>query len=285
MVVLTAQMLVHFQLKNMRSFTLISKVALLLIVAFTIESCSKVPITGRRQFNLLPESQLMGMSFQQYTDVLNQSNTLPQGDPRVEMVRKVGENIAKAAQKYLEQNHQTKRTKGFEWEFNVIDENIVNAWCMPGGKVAFYTGILPITETEAGIAVVMGHEVAHAIARHGNERMSQQLAIQLGGIGLSKALEEKPDAVKNIFLSSYGVGSQLGSLKYSRNHESESDKMGLIFMAMAGYNPEEAIKFWERMSQVGGQQPPEFMSTHPSNETRISDLQAFMDEAMGYYKK
>lgn len=269
----------------MRSFTLISKVALLLIVAFTIESCSKVPITGRRQFNLLPESQLMGMSFQQYTDVLNQSNTLPQGDPRVEMVRKVGENIAKAAQKYLEQNHQTKRTKGFEWEFNVIDENIVNAWCMPGGKVAFYTGILPITETEAGIAVVMGHEVAHAIARHGNERMSQQLAIQLGGIGLSKALEEKSDAVKNIFLSSYGVGSQLGSLKYSRNHESESDKMGLIFMAMAGYNPEEAIKFWERMSQVGGQQPPEFMSTHPSNETRISDLQAFMDEAMGYYKK
>lgn len=254
-------------------------------MAFLFDACSKVPVTGRRQFNLLPESQMMGMSFTQYKDVLSQSSVLPENDERTIMVKRVGNKIAKAAQEYLDKNNQSKRTKGFEWEFNVIEENMVNAWCMPGGKVAFYTGILPITMTEAGIAVVMGHEVAHAIARHGNERMSQQLAIQLGGVGLSKALEEKPDVVKNIFLSSYGLGSQLGSLKYSRNHESEGDKMGLLFMAKAGYNPEEAIDFWGRMSEAGGEQPPEFMSTHPSHETRINDLKEFLPEALKYYTK
>lgn len=250
-----------------------------------VESCSKVPITNRRQFNMLPESQLMGMSFSQYSEVLSSSNTLPDTDPRVKQIREIGNKIAAAANKYLKEHNQLKRVKGFAWEFNVIDENIVNAWCMPGGKVAFYTGILPVTATPEGIAVVMGHEVAHAIARHGNERMSQQLAIQLGGVGLSKALEEKPDLVKNIFLSSYGVGAQLGSLKYSRNHESESDKMGLVFMAMAGYNPEEAIAFWGRMSAAGGNEPPEFLSTHPNNDTRINDLKEFMPEALKYYKK
>jgi predicted Zn-dependent protease len=261
------------------------KISLALATIFLLNACSKVPVTGRRQFNLLPESQLMGMSFTQYQDVLAQSKILPENDDRVIMVKRVGDKIAQAAQKYLDSHNQSKRTKGFEWEFNVIEENMVNAWCMPGGKVAFYTGILPITQTEAGIAVVMGHEVAHAIARHGNERMSQQLAVQMGGIGLSKALEEKPDMVKNIFLSSYGLGSQLGSLKYSRSHESEGDMMGLVFMAMAGYNPEEAIDFWGRMSEAGGQQPPEFMSTHPSHETRINDLKEYLPEAMKYYNK
>jgi predicted Zn-dependent protease len=155
---------------------------------------------------------------------------------------------------------------------------------MPGGKVVFYTGILPICETNEGIAVVMGHEIAHAIARHGNERMSQQLAIQAGGVALTVLLDEKPAYAQNLFLASYGVGSQIGQLAFSRQHESEADKMGLIFMAMAGYDPREAVDFWQRMSeQSGGQQPPEFLSTHPSHETRISDLENFLPEALEYY--
>jgi predicted Zn-dependent protease len=157
---------------------------------------------------------------------------------------------------------------------------------MPGGKVVVYTGLLPVTQDEASLAVVMGHEIAHAVARHGNERMSQQMAIQLGGTALSIALQNKSQQAQNIFLQSYGIGSQLGVLKYSRTHETEADKMGLVFAAMAGYDPNSAIGFWERMAAAsGGQKPPELLSTHPSDETRINDLKAFMPEAMKYYKK
>jgi len=155
---------------------------------------------------------------------------------------------------------------------------------MPGGKVVVYTGILPVTQDEQSLAVVMGHEIAHAIARHGNERMSQGLALQLGGAALSVALSEKPALTRNIFLQSYGIGSTLGSLAYSRNHETEADKLGLVFMAMAGYDPQVAISFWERMAASGGQAPPEILSTHPSDATRISTLREFMPQAMKYYK-
>lgn len=178
-----------------------------------------------------------------------------------------------------------KRVEGFKWEFNLVDDNAVNAWCMPGGKVVFYTGILPITKTEKGLAVVMGHEVAHAIARHGNERMSQGLATQLGGVALGVALSNKPQQTQQIFNQAYGVGSTLGTLKFSRKHESEADKMGAIFMALAGYNPQESVELWRRMkASSGGAAPPEFMSTHPSHDTRIKDLQAYMPKALKYYR-
>ncbi len=247
-------------------------------------ACSKVPITKRRQLNLLPESELIGMSLQAYKEFLDSNKVLPAADERVKMVRRIGDNIKGAVQTFLVQEKQTKRTENFSWEFNVVEDKTVNAWCMPGGKVVVYTGILPVTQDEQSLAVVMGHEIAHAVARHGNERMSQGLALQLGGAALSVALSEKPALTQGIFLQSYGIGSQLGILAYSRNHETEADKLGLIFMAMAGYDPQSAIGFWERMAASGGQAPPELLSTHPSDATRIATLKDFMPQALKYYK-
>ena len=200
------------------------------------------------------------------------------------MVKKVGQNIQKAVEKYLADKGASSELNGFAWEFNLIDDpKTANAWCMPGGKVAFYTGILPICKDEAGIAVVMGHEVAHAIANHGRERMSQQMVAQFGLSTLSAAMGQNPTLTNEILMQAVGAGTSLGMLKFSRTHESEADHIGLIFMAMAGYDPNEAPKFWERMTQMsGGQQPPEFMSTHPSHETRIKDLQSWIPEAMKY---
>ena len=184
----------------------------------------------------------------------------------------------------MAQKKLSKRIDGYKWEFNLVEENIVNAWCMPGGKVVVYTGLLPLSQNEAGLAVVMGHEIAHAIARHGNERMSQQLIIAMGGIGLAVALQQKPQETQDLFNLSYGVASTLGALKYSRVHESEADKLGLVFMAMAGYNPEDAVPFWERMAKNGGGKIPEILSTHPSDETRIKDIKAFLPKAKTYNK-
>ncbi|MFZ6051380.1 M48 family metallopeptidase [Halocola ammonii] len=260
------------------------KIFIYLLLTAMVVACARVPITGRKQVNLLPESQMLSMSYTSYDQFLDSSNVVSSSDSRAQNIKSIGNKIAASVEKYMKDNKLTDRIEGFEWEFNLVQDNMVNAWCMPGGKVVFYTGILPICETDEGIAVVMGHEIAHAIARHGNERMSQQLAIQAGGIALSVLMDEKPEQAQNLFLLSYGVGSQLGQLAFSRQHESEADKMGLIFMAMAGYDPREAVDFWQRMSeQSGGQQPPEFLSTHPSHDTRISDLQAFLPEALEYY--
>jgi predicted Zn-dependent protease len=179
-----------------------------------------------------------------------------------------------------------KRIKGFEWEFNLVDDKAVNAWAMPGGKIVVYKGILPITKNDTGMAVVMGHEIAHIVAKHGNERMSQQLVVQMGGMALDVAMKEKPEQTRAIFQQAYGVTTQVGvMLPYSRKHEYEADKLGLVFMAMAGYNPESAIKFWEKMMAQGGAKPPEFLSTHPSDENRIAELKKYLPEAMKYYKK
>jgi predicted Zn-dependent protease len=256
----------------------------LMVLIAIVVSCAKVPISGRRQLRLMPESQLIGMSITAYQQFLDTNNVLPAGNADVMMVRRIGDKIKASVEQYLADNHMSNRVEGFQWEFNVVKEDVVNAWCMPGGKVVVYTGILPVTQDEKSLAVVMGHEIAHAIARHGNERMSQGLALQLGGVALSVAMSEKPALTQNVFLQSYGIGSQLGILAYSRNHEIEADKLGLVFMAMAGYDPQSAIGFWERMSQAGGQAPPELLSTHPSDETRISTLREFMPEAMKYYK-
>jgi len=256
-------------------------IALLMMIG----SCAKVPITGRRQLNMLPESQLMDMSLTNYKTFLSENKVATLTETNTQLVKSVGKKMSIAVEKFLNKEGQTKRIKGYTWEFNLVEENTVNAWCMPGGKVVVYTGLLPVTMDETGLAVVMGHEIAHAIARHGNERMSQQLLVMAGGIGLAVATSEKPQLTRDIFLASYGIGSTLGVLNYSRKHESEADKMGLVFMAMAGYNPEKAVDFWERMAESGGAKPPELISTHPSSDKRISDIQEFLPIAMTYYKK
>lgn len=247
--------------------------------------CSTVPITGRSQLNLIPDSEINAMSFQQYDEFIKQ-NKLSGNKNDLEMVKRVGKNIQTAVETYFAQNNLSKELEGYQWEFNVVESDEVNAWCMPGGKVVVYTGILPLTKDETGLAVVMGHEIAHAIAQHGNERMSQGLLQQLGGVALSVALQNEPQQTQELFLTAYGIGTTLGViLPYSRTHESEADRLGLIFMAMAGYDPNVAVEFWQRMAAQGGAKPPEFLSTHPSNETRIADIKKELPEALKYYKK
>lgn len=260
------------------------KTIVLLALAAFAYGCTKVPITGRRQLNLMPESDMMAMSLTAYKEFLDESPPLGTNDPNVQMVRRIGTRLAEAATKFLNENGAADRVAGFEWEFNVVDDPTVNAWCMPGGKVVVYTGILPVTQDETGLALVMGHEIAHAIARHGNERMSQGMAVQAAGQTLEAFTSQKPSLANDLFLQSYGIGSQLGMLAYSRSHESEADKMGLVFMAMAGYDPRGAPAFWKRMAEQGGAKPPEFLSTHPGDARRVADLEAYMPEAMKYYK-
>lgn len=267
-----------------RSTDFMKKVFLSLLLAGTLFSCTKVPISGRRQLNLLPNSFLNEMALTQYRQFLGEHKPMASSEKDVEMVRRVGQKISAAVTQFLKQNKQSKRIEGFKWEFNVVNESTVNAWCMPGGKVVVYTGLLPVTQTETALAIVMGHEIAHAVARHGNERMSQGLAVQGIQIGADIVIAMKNPQVVNVFNQAYGLGTGLGMLKYSRVHESEADKLGLVFAAMAGYDPRESIPFWERMAKSGGPKAPEILSTHPSDETRIKDLKAFMPKAMKYYK-
>jgi predicted Zn-dependent protease len=249
------------------------------------QSCSVVPLTGRKQLNLLPESEMIAMGFSSYTDFLSEN---PPSTDKINTaaVKEVGGKIAAAVTKYFADNNLSDRLEGYKWEFNLVKDSAANAWCMPGGKVVVYTGILPLTVDKNGLAVVMSHEIAHAVARHGNERMSQEMLTQLGGIALSEAIKTKPQETQNIFMSAYGIGSNVGVLlPYSRSHELEADKLGLIFMAMAGYDPQNAIPFWERMAAKGGPKPPEFLSTHPADQTRINKIKAALPEAQKYYIK
>lgn len=201
-------------------------------------------------------------------------------------IKQIGARIQKAVETYMAENNLSDQLKGFAWEFNLVNDNTVNAWCMPGGKVVFYTGILPVCKNDNGIAIVMGHEIAHAVANHGAERMSQGLVAQGISTAVNVATMEKSPVLQQLFQTSFGVGSGLGMLAFSRQHESEADKMGIIFAAMAGYDPREAPAFWERMrSMSGGGAPPEFMSTHPSHDRRINDLNAMMPEAVAIYEK
>jgi predicted Zn-dependent protease len=256
------------------------------IVGAVLYACANVPITGRQQLNLVSNAEIIPMVNQQYDSIVRTAK-LSSDAQQTAMVKNVGVRIQKAVERYMAQNNLSSQLEGFDWEFNLIDDpKTVNAWCMPGGKVAFYTGIMPICKDEAGVAVVMGHEVAHAIANHGRERMSQGLVANMGLSTLSAALGQNPSMTKQVMLQAVGVGTQIGMLKFSRQHESEADKIGLIFMAMAGYDPNNAVTFWERMDQMsGGGAPPEWLSTHPSHGTRISDLKAEMPNAMKYYKK
>ena len=259
-------------------------IVLLIAVVFA-NSCSTVPLTGRRQLSLIPESEMISMSLTSYSDFLKE-NSLSTDRANASLVQEVGKNISAAVSKYFSDNNMSASLNGYQWEFNLVDDATPNAWCMPGGKVVVYTGILPYTRDADGLAVVVSHEIAHAVARHGSERMSQQMLTQFGGIALGEALKNKPEQTQVLFGAAYGLGAQYGvMLPYSRGHELEADKLGLIFMAMAGYNPQTAVAFWERMASMGGQAPPEFLSTHPSDATRIQNIQAAMPEALSYYKR
>jgi len=250
------------------------------------QGCAEVPITHRKSLHLVPESELLTMSFQQYNEVLKKSK-LSTDQQKVQMVRNVGFKIAKAAEAFLAENGQSALIKNYKWDFNLIeDDKTVNAWVMPGGKAAVYTGILPYTQNETGLAVVLGHEVGHALADHGNERMSDALVAQMGGMALSVALSSQQQQTKQLFMTVYGAGATVGFLlPYSRLHESEADRIGLTLMARAGYDPRQAIPFWERMSKQEGQRPPQFLSTHPAPETRIADIKKYIPEALPYYEK
>lgn len=257
-----------------------------MILALFLFSCTAVPLTGRSSLNLVSDSQVATMGYQQYSDVLKKAK-LSNDAAKVQMVRRVGGRIAAAAESFLRESGAGADVALYKWEFNLIeDDKTVNAWCMPGGKVAVYTGILPITKDETGLAVVVGHEVAHAIAKHGNERLSQALLVQLGGIGLSAALSTQAAATQEIFQQLYGVGTSVGyMLPYSRLQENEADRIGLVLMAKAGYDPRAAISLWQRMNAQGGGRTVEFLSTHPAPENRIARIQSLMPEAMRYYQK
>lgn len=256
-----------------------------ILLSFILVQCSTVPITGRKQLNLIPASQMQSLSYQQYGDFIK-SNKISKDQNATAMVKRVGVRIQKAVEQYMAQNNMSSSLDGYNWEFNLVDDPQVNAWCMPGGKVVVYTGILPITKDETGLAVVLGHEIAHAVAQHGDERMSQGLITQMGGMALQKAIETKPAETQQIFMTAFGLGTQVGFLlPYSRLQESEADHLGLIFMAMAGYDPNLAIPFWQRMSSMNtGQKPPEFLSDHPADATRIQDIEKELPEAIKYYK-
>lgn len=263
-----------------------SIILLFLAGAFAV-ACSNNALSGKKIPTLLPEAELQNMATTEYQSFLSKSKVVaPSSNRDADMVRRVGNRIVQAVQTYYAEKGMSDKLKGFNWEVNLVDDATVNAWCMPGGKIVVYTGILPITQNEAALAAVMGHEVSHALLQHGNQRMSQGLIQQLGGVALSVALSNKPAETQNLFMNAYGVGTTVGvMLPFSRNHELEADKWGLIFTAKAGYNPQEAIGLWERMEKASnGQKPPEFLSTHPSEGRRIEKLKELMPEALQYYK-
>ncbi|WP_369793880.1 M48 family metallopeptidase [Prevotella sp. 10(H)] len=248
-----------------------------------LSACSSVPLTGRKQLSLVSNQEVMTLSLQQYDEFMKDAK-LSTDAANTALVVKVGRNIANAVETYLKNNGKGDLIASYSWEFHLVKSPEVNAFCMPGGKIVVYEGILPYTRDETGLAVVLGHEVSHAVARHANERMSQQLASQLGGVALGVAMSNQKQETQEMAMAVYGLGSQVGILlPYSRKQESEADHLGLIFMAMAGYDPREAPVFWERMAQQGGK-TPELLSTHPSDQTRERDLQKELPEALKYYK-
>lgn len=256
-----------------------------LLFLFVFIACQTVPITGRQQLSLIPSESILNMSFQQYNEFLTK-HTVVKNTPEADAVKRVGQRIQQAVERYMASNNMSDRLQGYNWDFNLIQDESINAWAMPGGKVAVYTGILPVTGDETGLAVVMGHEIAHAIAKHGDERMSQGLIAQMGGAALSAALAKNPKGTADLFMTAYGLGTQVGVLlPYSRLQESEADHLGLVFMAMAGYDPRKAVDFWTRMAGAKqGASPPEFLSTHPADENRIRKIESLIPEALKYYK-
>jgi predicted Zn-dependent protease len=241
-------------------------------------SCSTNPFTGKKTLALVPNSEIFPTAFAQYDQFLTE-NKVVTGTADANMIKNVGQKIAVAAERWLNANGYQGYLKDYKWEYNLVNDEMVNAWAMPGGKIVFYTGILPIAQGEAGVAAIMGHEVSHALANHGQQRMSAGMMQQLGAVAGNVAIKD-PQTL-NIFNQAYGIGTQVGvMLPFSRSHESEADEIGLYLMAIAGYEPMEAANLWRRMgAKGGGQAPPEFLSTHPSNETRIRNIEALAAKA------
>ena len=251
-----------------------------IILLALVFSCAKNPFTGERTMALVPNSQIFPSAFQQYNQFLSE-NKVVTGTADAKRIENIGMKIKTASERWLNANGHSDYLQGYAWEYKLVDSKEVNAWCMPGGKIVFYTGILPICKDDAGIAAVMGHEVAHALANHGQQRMSAGLLQQLGAVGTQVAVGNKDPQTQALIMQAYGVGSQVGGmLPFSRKHETEADRIGLVLMAIAGYDPVNAVHVWERMSAAsGGQAPPEILSTHPSNESRIKDLTALVPQA------
>ncbi|PIF00542.1 MAG: peptidase M48 [Maribacter sp.] len=247
------------------------KILLIIAIFMGVAACKVNPFTGKKVLNFYPNSQIFPTAFAQYDQFLTENKVI-EDSPEARMITKVGQRISSAAERWLSANGYAGYLNDYKWEYNLVDDKTVNAWCMPGGKIVFYTGILPITQTEAGIAVVMGHEVAHALADHGAQRMSAGTLQQLGAVAGNITIQD--ERKRNIFNQAYGLGSSVGlMLPFSRSHETEADRIGLQIMAIAGYDPSEAAELWKRMkANSGGQAPPEFLSTHPSNDTRIANL-------------
>ncbi len=271
----------------MRPKALFIQIFLSFFLVLLFASCAQVPVTGRSQLALVPDSQLIAMSEKAYRQFLQKHRLCT--DPRkVHMVRRVGNRIRQAVERFLYERGQSYRIRGFRWEFNLVCDKKINAWCMPGGKVVVYSGLLPIARDETGLAVVLGHEIAHAVANHAAERLSQELLLQLGAEAIAMMSGGSNPATRRLFLQLYGIGANLGVLlPYSRTQEYEADHLGLIFMAIAGYDPRYAIPFWQRMMKAsrGKPRPPELLSTHPSDAARIQQLQQLMPEAMSYYQR
>ena len=263
----------------------ISKITGVLIAILILTSCGSVPLTGRRQMLLVSDSELLTASLTQYDEYMK-SATKSTDKTKSAMVERVGKKIAVATEAYLKQNGLEKELSNFSWDFSLIKSDEVNAFCMPGGKIVVYEGLLPLASSEDELAVVIGHEVAHAVAKHSNERMSQGLMAQYGSSILNAALSTKSTAMQTIGGTVFGLGAQLGVMSpYSRQHEYEADYMGLVFMTMAGYNPNSAVTFWKKMSGAsGGGSSSDFMSTHPSDSKRIAEIQRRLPE-MEKYKK
>ncbi|NQY06125.1 MAG: M48 family metallopeptidase [Flavobacteriaceae bacterium] len=254
------------------------KILLTFLVLLIIMSCKTNPFTGKQTLNFVSNDKLFPMSFSQYNQVLSESKVIT-GTKDAEMITRVGERIKNAAERYLNANGHEGYLNAYEWEYKLIDSDQINAWAMPGGKIAFYTGILPIAKNEAGVAAIMGHEVAHALANHGAQRMSAAQVQQIGALAGNIAIGDEKS--RNAFNQYYGVGTTVGGmLPFSRSHETEADQIGIYLMAIAGYNPDEAAELWQRMKEKsGGQAPPEILSTHPSNDSRIANLTALATQA------
>jgi predicted Zn-dependent protease len=259
-----------------------------IIIAFVVIACSTNPITGRKQLSLVSESEMQNVAKTEYRSFLNENQVVnPNSSRDAEMVQRVGKRIATAVTNYYNSQKLGEELAGYQWEYNLVNNKEANAWCMPGGKIVVYSGLLPITQNEAALAAVVGHEVAHAVAKHGSERMSQALVQQLGGVALGVALSSRSQETQALFNNLYGVGSAVGyTLPHSRSQELEADKLGLRYMALAGYNPREAVALWQRMMAAsGGNRPPEFVSTHPAEQRRINELNKIMDETLrDYYR-
>ncbi|MDH6304254.1 putative Zn-dependent protease [Parabacteroides sp. PF5-5] len=260
-------------------------VGLFIVSLLILSSCGSVPLTGRKQMLLVSDQEVLTSSLTQYGSFMKEAK-VSTNQTQVAQIVRVGKKIAAATEAYLKASGLESEIQNFSWEFNLVQSKDVNAFCMPGGKIVFYEGIMPYFSSDAEVAAVMGHEVAHAVAKHSNERMSTQLMSEYGAAILGQAVSGKSAAVQTLASTVYGLGSQYGvMLPYSRKHEYEADHMGLIFMAIAGYNPEAAVTFWTKMAQGGTASVPEIMSTHPSDANRIAELQKYLPDALRYYKK